>query len=336
VEITDENIRWVMYELLDIENEHLKFQNEYIDARIHKAEKTIRAGSNVGKYTDASFETNQIEGIILQPANLPAPTFLSIGTSVSIFVAEGQDEGEMYDAFSQQNLPFKSYAVSFIGLNSEFILGEAEIQSSSPYCYISKTLGSSQFDGIGNEFINNIFYFNFATPFCDYCGPAIVRGNGSITKFFAGESISLEPGFYTEDNAHFEASIINFESDCIPIDNSGGRFSNTATNTIQNSNENTITLKKTILRKNSKNENVRRLDLLEIFPNPAQNNFTIGASESICQFSIYDISGKLVLKQENVGLNKTEVSVENMQAGIYFVKIITPNQNETKKLMIAK
>jgi hypothetical protein len=336
VEITDENIRWVMYELLDIEDEHLKFQNEYIEAKTHKAEKTIRAGSNVGKYTDASFETNQIEGIILQPANLPAPTFLSIGTSVSIFVAEGQDEGEMYDAFSQQNLPFKSYAVSFIGLNSEFILGEAEIQSSSPYCYISKTLGSSQFDGIGNEFINNIFYFNFATPFCDYCGPAIVRGNGSITKFFAGESISLEPGFYTEDNAHFEASIINFESDCIPIDNSGGRFSNTATNTIQNSNENTITLKKTILRKNSKNENVRRLDLLEIFPNPAQNNFTIGASESICQFSIYDISGKLVLKQENVGLNKTEVSVENMQAGIYFVKIITPNQNETKKLMIAK
>lgn len=96
-------------------------------------------------------------------------------------------------------------------------------------------------------------------------------------------------------------------------------------------------LENDLLDKESKSNIAEIIEyLIEIFPNPAQNNFTIGASENISQFSIYDLSGKLILKQENVGLNKTEVSANNLQAGIYFVNIVTKNQNETKKLMIAK
>jgi len=331
VEITDENIRWVMYELLDIENEHLKFQNEYIDARTHKAEKTIRAGSNVGKYSDASFETNLIEGIIFQPANLPAPTFLSIGTSVSIFVAEGQDEGVMYDVFSQQNVPFKSFAVSFNGLNSEFIIGEAEIQSSSPYCYISKTFGSSQFDGIGNEFVNNIFHFNFATPFCDYCGPAIVRGNGNITKFFAGESISLEPGFLTEDNAVFEASIFG-GYDC--ENNNAGRY---ATEPMASSNSELPI--SAVFSKQKKTENEISKDELEkkneisLFPNPADNEITINlASESNAkEIVVYDVLGEINLMQTISSSINMKVDVSELKNGTYFYSVINNNKQTIAK-----
>lgn len=75
---------------------------------------------------------------------------------------------------------------------------------------------------------------------------------------------------------------------------------------------------------------------LDVFPNPAKNNFTVSASENINQLSIYDIMGKQVFKQENIGVNKQLVSIDKLQPGIYFVNIITPNQNETKKLIIAK
>ena len=334
VEITDENIRWVMYELLDIENEHLKFQNEYIDARTHKAEKTIRAGSNVGKYTDASFETNQTEGIIFQPANLPAPTFLSIGTSVSIFVAEGQDEGVMYDVFSQQNVPFKSYAVSFNGLNSEFILGEAEIQSASPYCYISKTFGSNQFDGIGNEFVNNIFHFNFATPFCDYCGPAIVRGNGNITKFFAGESIYLEPGFYTEDNAIFEASIFGgYECE----NNNAGRY---ATEPIASSNSELPI--SAVFSKQKKIENLVLKDDIEnkkeisLFPNPASNSITISSSEELKNILVFNLFGEQIYNINKLGKNNVEIATDQFSNGVYIFSIETENTSKRERVIIQK
>jgi hypothetical protein len=334
VEITDENIKWVMYELLDIENEHLKFQNEYIDARTHKAEKTIRAGSNVGKYSDASFETNQIEGIIFQPANLPAPTFLSVGTSVSIFVAEGQDEGVMYDVFSQQNVLFKSYAVSFNGLNSEFILGEAEIQSLSPYCYISKTFGSSQFDGVGNEFVNNIFHFNFATPFCDYCGPAIVRGNGNITKFFAGETISLEPGFFTEDNAVFEASIFGgYECENI----NAGRY---ATEPIASSNSelpiSAVFSKQKKIENLILKEEIENKNVISLFPNPASNSITISSSEELKNILVFNLFGEQIYTNNNLGKNNVEIATDQLSNGVYVFSIETENSTKRERVIIQK
>jgi hypothetical protein len=73
-----------------------------------------------------------------------------------------------------------------------------------------------------------------------------------------------------------------------------------------------------------------------IFPNPTRSNFTISSPEPIVQFSIFDVSGKLVLKQENVGTSMHEVSTENLLEGIYFVMVNTSNQNETLKLVIEK
>lgn len=239
VEITDENISWVMEILLDLDGAHLLFQNEIPEARVHSAGKTIRAGYNVGKF---------------------------------------------------------------------------------PACSVTNFLPPASYTTI------------------NYCGNVILQPHVQ-TIFRAGERISLEPGFSTAENSSFVAEIMQY-APCgnsvlrvAPMDNptnanKGDAYKTTA------SNDN----KTPFGMQNQRNRNAldKHKKFARIFPNPTRDHFVITASEPITQFSMYDISGKLILKQENVGTSQHEVSTENLLAGIYFVHINTPGQNETLKLVIEK
>ncbi len=239
VEITDENISWVMQILLDLDGPQLLFQNEIPEARVHSAGKTIRAGYNVGKF---------------------------------------------------------------------------------PACSVT----------------------NFLPPACyttiNYCGNVILQPHVQ-TIFRAGERISLEPGFSTAENSSFVAEIMQYAS-CgnsvlrvAPIDNLTNANKGDAYKTTASNDDKTPSG-----MQNQRNRNApdKHKKFARIFPNPTRDHFVITASEPITQFSMYDISGKLILKQENVGTSQHEVSTENLLAGIYFVNINTAGQNETLKLVIEK
>jgi hypothetical protein len=75
------------------------------------------------------------------------------------------------------------------------------------------------------------------------------------------------------------------------------------------------------------------LKKITLFPNPAQNSFSIENSnnETIKTVFIYDYLGKEVLKQ--ISNNNNKVDISNLVNGIYLVKIETEKGSFTEKLI---
>jgi parallel beta-helix repeat protein len=73
---------------------------------------------------------------------------------------------------------------------------------------------------------------------------------------------------------------------------------------------------------------------IKIIPNPAENNFTIETSvtgkENIVL--IYSLEGKELMKQQLLN-NRTQIDISNLTSGIYFIKLISDNTVQVKKLI---
>ncbi len=74
---------------------------------------------------------------------------------------------------------------------------------------------------------------------------------------------------------------------------------------------------------------------LSVFPNPARDKFTVESSEMIKQIKIIDISGQTV-KDMAVGGLRSEISVNNLKAGVYFMQIHTKQSIITERVQIAR
>ena len=78
-------------------------------------------------------------------------------------------------------------------------------------------------------------------------------------------------------------------------------------------------------------------DAMNIYPNPAKNEFFIKAGKNIAGkvvVEIYDASGKMVSNQR---INPTEaVNTQNLTNGVYMVKVSGMGVNYSSKLMIKK
>ncbi len=80
---------------------------------------------------------------------------------------------------------------------------------------------------------------------------------------------------------------------------------------------------------NLKNENVN------LYPNPANDYVHLDIENNKIQgtvVNIYEISGKLILK--DIKLNNNSINVSSLNSGYYLVKITTPNNIYTKGLLI--
>ena len=77
---------------------------------------------------------------------------------------------------------------------------------------------------------------------------------------------------------------------------------------------------------------------LLIYPNPANDFLNIiipDCDDCIGKFIIFDISGKEVYS-ENLNQNSNQISLSEMNSGIYIVKVITNNEIIVKKILINK
>ena len=73
---------------------------------------------------------------------------------------------------------------------------------------------------------------------------------------------------------------------------------------------------------------------ITLFPNPTDNVFTVSSTlDIIRELTIYDNNGRAVLHQ-NINDYSGQVNVENLTPGIYFVRMITPDNIVTKKLIV--
>ena len=79
----------------------------------------------------------------------------------------------------------------------------------------------------------------------------------------------------------------------------------------------------------------------DLFPNPAWNvvNVKLSGTSIASEIYVYDLTGKLLkhTKISNENLNPsttTQISIRDLQTGVYFVKIIDQDRDITKKLIV--
>jgi len=84
----------------------------------------------------------------------------------------------------------------------------------------------------------------------------------------------------------------------------------------------------------NKNKDLTKVYELSFYPNPAKSNITVKInSNSECNLKIFDILGRE--KYKSTFTNKTEINVEGLNKGVYFVEIINNNLDKiVKKLII--
>lgn len=73
-----------------------------------------------------------------------------------------------------------------------------------------------------------------------------------------------------------------------------------------------------------------------LYPNPAQNEINIDIREtgfSYFSYELYSLDGRQIIKGDSKE-NKTQLSVENLNAGIYFININIDGIKSTKKVII--
>ena len=59
---------------------------------------------------------------------------------------------------------------------------------------------------------------------------------------------------------------------------------------------------------------------INLYPNPAKDEFTVSSSELISRIEIFDLSGKIIEKL-NGEFNQKSISITNYKNGLYFVDV---------------
>lgn len=73
---------------------------------------------------------------------------------------------------------------------------------------------------------------------------------------------------------------------------------------------------------------------LTIYPNPAKDIITV-VYPNLKSLVITDVAGRVVADRKYAGDNEVDVSISQLNKGVYFVKVIGTNGNmETQKLII--
>jgi hypothetical protein len=76
---------------------------------------------------------------------------------------------------------------------------------------------------------------------------------------------------------------------------------------------------------------------IHIFPNPAQDHFTVTAAGliRIGRVIIYNVLGEIIYEENILHESKKEITLKNVSEGIYFLKLFDGEKSYCKKLIIA-
>jgi len=81
-------------------------------------------------------------------------------------------------------------------------------------------------------------------------------------------------------------------------------------------------------------ENSSVQNLVKVYPNPVTNGLlNVSTSENIDQLQIFDISGKMVLQELNLGTNAT-MDLSKLNKGLYLIRFLSSKGNENKKIIV--
>jgi PKD repeat protein len=70
-------------------------------------------------------------------------------------------------------------------------------------------------------------------------------------------------------------------------------------------------------------------NVYSVFPNPADKFVKIQSQKTISEVSIYDVSGKQIIKIENLNKLTSEINISELHKGVYFIKILSSDKDIT-------
>ncbi len=80
-------------------------------------------------------------------------------------------------------------------------------------------------------------------------------------------------------------------------------------------------------------ENVLSENQIKVYPNPAQESFFLEVNNPVGTYTLFSAQGQ-VCKKAKVSQLKTEISIEDLSKGIYFLKYINENNSQSVKRII--
>jgi uncharacterized repeat protein (TIGR01451 family) len=72
---------------------------------------------------------------------------------------------------------------------------------------------------------------------------------------------------------------------------------------------------------------------LTVFPNPTNDIIHISSKSLILSLEIMDINGKTILKEESTNQNSTEFNIQQLNPGVYQLKVLTENGMVIEKVI---
>ena len=145
--------------------------------------------------------------------------------------------------------------------------------------------------------------------------------NGSNILFRAGLEIELNEGFQTQQGAVFLAEIA--PSHC---DRPAGRGSKYKNEKIKNEDKERAEL-----------PNIENSNEISAFPNPSNGTFNVEALNAVSEnvlIEVFDMLGSRCYSKEQAGFKQIQISLENVNKGVFFVKVTSANKSLSTKLII--
>ena len=72
---------------------------------------------------------------------------------------------------------------------------------------------------------------------------------------------------------------------------------------------------------------------IAIYPNPVENELFLATELQVKEIAIYDIYGRTVSQHVNMSTRRQVVNVADLEAGVYFMKVVT-NEGKVVKRFI--
>ncbi len=72
---------------------------------------------------------------------------------------------------------------------------------------------------------------------------------------------------------------------------------------------------------------------VKVFPNPSKDFIELISEESIIAWSIFDMTGKIVLNEQNPNRNQNRISVEALNEGLYVISVQTESGTSVSRFM---
>jgi hypothetical protein len=71
-----------------------------------------------------------------------------------------------------------------------------------------------------------------------------------------------------------------------------------------------------------------------LYPNPAENSFTVASNSGITRVRVYETNGRLLLDLTQTGQTAVEINIETLVRGTYIVAAETPIKTYRRTLVV--